>query len=612
MFSTRGPKHERSNNVMKRLSRGFVRLSICAVCLLGMTIILPAPLAAQSPLVRIIESGRVPAERLGPLVKTLCQRGSADDLAFVLKKTTAADGFSGQLQLTAISGLADAATDRKVHPSGDLAAIATLLDADRNQEADPAIRTTAIRLTGLWRVAAAAQSLRAIVLDDQEKLATRSAAASALTSIGGDAARATIDKLITADQPLATQLLGIAALTKIDLDTAATTAADVLVGAKSDFAPAGLLNAFMGVKAGGSKLAAALNQRPPAADVAKILLRQMYSVGQSDAALDTVLSKIAGIADVKPPTAAEIQQLVADVAAHGNPARGEAIFRSADVGCMKCHSVSKAGGQVGPDLSAVGGTSPAEYLVKSILLPDEAIKEQYRTLKILTEDGEVILGIVLEDNDEHVILKTLNGETVTILRDDIDPDGTSKGKSLMPQGLTKFLTRDEMVDLVRFLSELGKPGEYAVRSKPTIQRWRVLESVPTALVSDVPSVELLQSKILDAADDAWIAAYGKVAGALPLDELVADKRNEVLFLQGHIDVTSAGTITLGLDSAAGITAWIDTTRINNPKPGPFNLTEGRHAITLRVDLQARKSRELTVTVDKPNGSTAELTVVGGR
>ena len=36
----------------------------------------------------------------------------------------------------------------------------------------------------------------------------------------------------------------------------------------------------------------------------------------------------------------------------------------------------------------------------------------------------------------------------------------------MPKGLVNFMTRAEFVDLVRFLSELGKPGPYAIRSTP--------------------------------------------------------------------------------------------------------------------------------------------------
>ena len=37
-------------------------------------------------------------------------------------------------------------------------------------------------------------------------------------------------------------------------------------------------------------------------------------------------------------------------------------------------------------------------------------------------------------------------------------DTETNGKSLMPEGITRFLTHGEQLDLIRFVSELGKPG----------------------------------------------------------------------------------------------------------------------------------------------------------
>ena len=48
----------------------------------------------------------------------------------------------------------------------------------------------------------------------------------------------------------------------------------------------------------------------------------------------------------------------------------------------------------------------------------------------------------------------------------------------MPAGLTDTLTRGELVDLVRFLSELGKIGPYAVSKARVFRRWQVLDPAP--------------------------------------------------------------------------------------------------------------------------------------
>lgn len=89
---------------------------------------------------------------------------------------------------------------------------------------------------------------------------------------------------------------------------------------------------------------------------------------------------MAGIAlDQKPPTAEELQQLISEVAAKGRRGTGEAVFRRSDLSCLKCHSIARAGGQVGPELSAIGSISPVDYVANSILVPNLAVKEQFVT-----------------------------------------------------------------------------------------------------------------------------------------------------------------------------------------------------------------------------------------
>ena len=64
------------------------------------------------------------------------------------------------------------------------------------------------------------------------------------------------------------------------------------------------------------------------ADSAKVALRAVYALGRADPALVATLSRAAGIStESKPLAPGELNQLVAEVAAQGDPARGERIFR---------------------------------------------------------------------------------------------------------------------------------------------------------------------------------------------------------------------------------------------------------------------------------------------
>ena len=127
----------------------------------------------------------------------------------------------------------------------------------------------------------------------------------------------------------------------------------------------------------------------------------------------------------------------------------------------------------------------------------------------------------------------------------------------MPKGLVNFMTRAEFVDLMRFLSELGKPGPYAVRSVPSVQRWRYLKPVPDLLARSIPDLAAFKAQILNADPDRWLPAYAKAAGGLPLDEVSAATGGKIVYIQGELNVSTAGPLTFRLDSAQGINAWVD-------------------------------------------------------
>jgi putative heme-binding domain-containing protein len=347
------------------------------------------------------------------------------------------------------------------------------------------------------------------------------------------------------------------------------------------------------------------------ADAAKLALRSIYALGRADPALVAALSQAAGInAEVKPLSQSELDQLIADVQAKGNAAHGEDVFRRPDLNCTNCHALSGAGGGIGPDLSALGSSSPVDYIINSIMLPDQAIKEEFLTKVVLTADGQLFQGIVVDRDDTRLVLKEATGEHRTIPADEIEAD--KDGGSLMPKGLVNFMTRAELVDLVRFLSELGKPGPFAIKTTPTIQRWRVLKPVPEELVQAVPDAEAFRAQVLNADPSRWLPAYAKVAGGLPLADLTAETGGKVLYLQGEIDVSAAGPVLVHLDSAEGVHAWLDDKPMPTEATFTADLTSGRHTLTLRVDTAARSSSQVRVEVSRGEGSAVEFAVVGGR
>jgi len=603
------------------------------------------PESAVGPLMKLFQSGRLPPERQEAVVEMICNRGNADDLRVVFDRAVDPAQFPLELRVKALRWLGDAVRTRKTVPRGDLSGLGTIIVGD----GDPRLREAAIRLASRCKDQGIAPALRSIVADTSFAFDLRRVALEGLVAIGDDASRRLLEQLAANSPEMKLRIPAAAGLVQFDTDKAAELAAVVLRDAPPGEDLSGLIGAFLDRKSGSEKLAAQLGRVQLSKDAAKRCLRYIYSVGRSDESLSNVLGAAAGIqTDAPPPTPQEVAEIVNDVISIGNAARGEAVFRRKDVSCMKCHSVSRAGGQIGPELSAVGGASPVDYIVNSILNPNLAVKEQYVTRVFVTADGNVLTGIVIDRDEVRVRFRDAAGQEISLAIDDIDEE--HEGKSLMPQGLTRFLTREELLDLARFVSELGKPGPYAVQQARTLQRWRVMRSPPPELIEQIPHLDHIREHVLAAPASAWEPVYAKVAGVLPLDEVAAslgpavatgsvngaiagagtvaasgartgsatesptgsgDDGPPVLLLQGEIDISAAGSIEMVVETAGEYLVWLDAEPLPSQPKVRIEAMTGRHKITFRVRPDGMRERGLRVEFLVPPDSTANMVVVGG-
>jgi putative heme-binding domain-containing protein len=577
--------------------------------LVALTGPLPAadpPPSAVGPLMKLYQSGRLPAERQPAVVEMICNRGNEHDLRVVFDKIVAPDGMPAALRLKALGWLTDAVLTRKVKPAGELDGLVALV-----RSPDAPVTAAAIRLASVLAIPAVSPDLQEIANDPQAPADLQQAAIAGLVAIGGEKNRETLLHLASRGPNLPVRMRAVAAIVGFDVPAAAREAATVLSQATPEDDPGAMIDAFLDRRDGSTALAQALGPAKLARDVAKRSLRYMYSVGRSDAELSNVLSAAAGVvADPPPPTQEEVATLVREVQSQGDPARGEKIFRRSDLSCMRCHSVSRAGGQVGPELSAVGGSSPADYIVNSILNPNLAVKEQFVTRIFETTDGKVLTGIVIDRDESRVRFRDAQGKVIVLALADIDAE--AEGKSMMPTGLTKFLTKGELLDLIRFISELGKPGPYAVQTVPTVQRWRVLVKPAPELIEAVPHLEQLRQFAFDTPPEAWGTAYGKVAGVLPLDELRPGNRPTVVILRGELQVSEPGTIAVRVHTTETAQVWFDEHAFDTQKQFELSVTPGRHQILVRVEISDRPAPELKIELPRPATTlAAQFEILGG-
>lgn len=146
------------------------------------------------------------------------------------------------------------------------------------------------------------------------------------------------------------------------------------------------------------------------------------------------------------------------LAMEGSAERGKELFENAkDVNCRLCHRIGKIGHDVGPDLSGIGTQATSAELLASLLRPSEKVDPKYRSRKVLTADGEVIVGIVTAETQEQVTVTDATGKSRTVNVDEIELMESSS-TSVMPDQLLSGMTPQQASDLLAFLSAQRKPG----------------------------------------------------------------------------------------------------------------------------------------------------------
>jgi putative heme-binding domain-containing protein len=135
--------------------------------------------------------------------------------------------------------------------------------------------------------------------------------------------------------------------------------------------------------------------------------------------------------------------------------RGRRVFATAK--CFACHRFDNEGGSVGPDLTGVAGRFSPRDLLESILEPSKEISDQYQAVEILTKDERIIVGRIVNLNNDTIMVNTdmLNpGSTVSVHRNNIDSMKPSK-ISMMPAGLLDTYKPEEILDLLAYMLSRG-------------------------------------------------------------------------------------------------------------------------------------------------------------
>jgi quinoprotein glucose dehydrogenase len=141
----------------------------------------------------------------------------------------------------------------------------------------------------------------------------------------------------------------------------------------------------------------------------------------------------------------------------GNAEEGKKIFlERVEVSCVRCHKAGGAGAgegaEVGPDLKGIGSRQTREYLLEAITFPNKTIAAGFENVLVTMKAGPIYAGVVKTENDAELQLNSPEDGLLTLKKSEIK--ARERGLSAMPEELRQVLTKQDLRDLVEFLSNL--------------------------------------------------------------------------------------------------------------------------------------------------------------
>lgn len=537
------------------------------------------PAQASLVLGQLLGDKQLPRDGSGPWLDLIGQAGTAKELRRLFDQVMQ-KGFDDNATARALASLNQAVRLRNLKPSGSTSELGSLLNHPNEK-----VRLEAVRLAGGWKsLGQHFGELGKLAGDQSTSPALREAAFATLRDIGGRGAVDALVPLTTKGVEAGVRRQAVNALGALDLGRAIPPAIETLADTTTEADALGLWRSLLNIKGAAPALAKALPKSGFPQVVAKAGLRAAREGGRNEPNLVLALTRASGIDEGEVSlTETELKQLVADVLAKGDPARGEAVYRRKDLSCVSCHAIGGAGAKVGPDMTSIGASAPLDYLIESVWFPNKKIKEGYHAVMIETKDGNEFSGVLVSENNEQVILRDATGKEVTIAKNNVG-DRRMGTLSLMPAGLIDGLSPQERIDLFRFLSELGKPGPFDATKGNVARTWRVRPAIHTL---EQFGEDKIVSGDLNAKE--WIQILANVDGRLPGTRILenAAPPHRIVGVVGiyaatRLQLSQAGTVELKF-SEAPQQVWIDGKPVKAGTSLRADLAGGTHTVAVRLD-----------------------------
>ncbi|MCA9148405.1 MAG: polysaccharide deacetylase family protein [Planctomycetales bacterium] len=190
--------------------------------------------------------------------------------------------------------------------------------------------------------------------------------------------------------------------------------------------------------------------------------RRQQLLGSSDAAIAGLAKELFASATSETRDAIVAQYRPA-AELSGDEKLGQQTFQRV---CSTCHKIGDMGYMVGPDLTALSNKS-VDFLLTAILDPNRAVESNYMDYIVETVEGRQLSGLLMSETANSVRLLGPDAKEAVVLRQDIE-QLTSSSKSLMPEGLEKDITIEQMHGLLVYLRKFTPTRKQFAGNEPQV------------------------------------------------------------------------------------------------------------------------------------------------
>jgi putative membrane-bound dehydrogenase-like protein len=309
----------------------------------------------------------------------------------------------------------------------------------------PSLRSVAVRLAIIFGDKQAISRLRETALNQAEAASDRRNALRALLQVKNGAPVEMLHQLVAEDSVLRHDALHALVISN------APSTASVLLDQYAEFARDDKRDAIsvLATRRGFAEamLTAIDNGRINRADVSAFALQQLRAFKNPE--LQLRIQQLWADDAQRLKKSDEIAQytklMSTDYLANGNVSAGRLVFQRT---CAKCHTLFGEGGTIAPDLTG-SGRKKTDYILSNLIDPSAEIDRAYRLTTVLTTDGRLLSGFMVQQDDTWLVVRTQDAR-IRVAMKEVEELSTSN-TSMMPEGMLRDFTDHQVRDLLVYL-----------------------------------------------------------------------------------------------------------------------------------------------------------------